>query len=207
MIAAGVVLGCWWVGARLGWKRPWVAGAIGGLVVLSPPGGFAAVAIVVARRRWLTARQVSDSHSQADDDVVLLADLMVLGVTAGLTLRGAIETARPHLAPTLRGEVGRLLERMDRAGTAAALAGSKGRLADLGRVAAGAAVSGAPIAAAVTAYSRTRRHADHAKALERARRLPVRLLLPLALLILPGFVLLAVGPAVLEGLARLGPIP
>jgi pilus assembly protein TadC len=96
---------------------------------------------------------------------------------------------------------------MDRAGTAAALAGSKGRLADLGRVAAGAAVSGAPIAAAVTAYSRTRRHADHAKALERARRLPVRLLLPLALLILPGFVLLAVGPAVLEGLARLGPIP
>jgi hypothetical protein len=43
--------------------------------------------------------------------------------------------------------------------------------------------------------------------MERARRLPVRLLLPLALLILPGFVLLAVGPAVLQGLARLGSTP
>lgn len=207
MIAAAAVVGCWWVGARLGWRRPWIAGAMGGLVVLWPPGGLAGVAIVVARRRWLRARQLSHSEAQADDDVVLLADLMVLGVTAGLTLRGAIETARPHLAQSLRGEVDRLLERMDRAGTAAALAGWKGRLEDLGRVAAGAAVSGAPIAAAVTAYSRTRRHADHAKAMERARRLPVRLLLPLALLILPGFVLLAVGPAVLEGLARLGPIP
>ena len=39
--------------------------------------------------------------------------------------------------------------------------------------------------------------------LEAARRLPVRLMLPLALLILPGFVVLAVGPALLEALDRL----
>jgi hypothetical protein len=34
--------------------------------------------------------------------------------------------------------------------------------------------------------------------------LPVKLLFPLALLILPGFLLLTVGPALLTGLNRLG---
>ena len=49
--------------------------------------------------------------------------------------------------------------------------------------------------------------AGHAERITVARRLPVRLLLPLALLILPGFVVLAVGPAVLQALARLAPMP
>ena len=36
-----------------------------------------------------------------------------------------------------------------------------------------------------------------------AKRLPVRMLLPLALLILPGFVLALIGPALAGSLARL----
>jgi len=35
--------------------------------------------------------------------------------------------------------------------------------------------------------------------------LPVRLLLPLTLLVLPGFVVMTVGPTVIESLARLNP--
>jgi len=207
VILTGVILGSWWAAERLGWRLPWMAASAAGLFVVSAPAGIAAIAVLVARQRWMQARRQAAIDAAADADVMLLADLMVLGVTAGLSLRGAIESARPHLSPSLRSDVEEVLGRMDRTGTAAALIGVEGRLEDLGRVAAGAAVSGAPIAAAVTAFSSARRHADHARRMERARRLPVRLLLPLALLILPGFVVLAVGPAVLEGLARLGPIP
>jgi hypothetical protein len=57
-------------------------------------------------------------------------------------------------------------------------------------------------------FAAERRHAEQACNLERARRLPVRLLLPLALLILPGFMVLVVGPAEpigCPGLAGAGP--
>jgi tight adherence protein C len=206
VIVALAVTGAWWLAARLGWRRPWLGGAVGGLLVLVPLVGVAVAAIAVAQHRWARARRVGDLEVLADADVGLLADLLGLGLTAGLSLRAAIDVASPQVAAPLQVDLADLRRRVDRGGLAAGLGGTRGRLEELARVAAGAAVSGAPLAAAIAAYSKTRRHADHAARMERARRLPVRLLLPLALLILPGFVLLAVGPAVLQGLARLGPI-
>lgn len=100
-----------------------------------------------------------------------------------------------------------LLAAMEREGSAPALIAVGGRLADLGRVTAAAVTSGAPMVAAITAHADRARHTSHANRVAAARRLPVRLLLPLALLILPGFVVLAVGPALLQALARLAPIP
>jgi pilus assembly protein TadC len=61
--------------------------------------------------------------------------------------------------------------------------------------------------AAVEAFASEQRHAEHNRSLAAARRLPVKLLLPLALLILPGFVILAVGPALARSLARLDVVP
>lgn len=206
MIVAIAVIGGWWLAERLGWERPWFTSAAGGLLVLVPIAGVALVAVAVARHRWRRARRVSDLQAQAETDVALLADLLALGLTAGLSLRAAIDIAAPQVAAPLQVDLADLCRRVDRSGLAAGLAGTRGRLEDLARVAAGAAVSGAPLATAIAAFSKTRRHSDHAVRMERARRLPVRLLLPLTLLILPGFVLLAVGPAVLQGLARLGPI-
>lgn len=206
MIVAIAVLGGWGLAERLGWRRPWLMGAAGGLLVLAPVAGLALVAIVLARHRWRRARRVGDLQADADADVALLADLLGLGLTAGLSLRAAIDIAAQQVAGPLREDLAVLCRRVDQSGLAAGLAGTRGRLEELARVAAGAAVSGAPLATAIAAFSKTRRHADHALRMESARRLPVRLLLPLALLILPGFVLLAVGPAVLQGLARLGPI-
>ncbi len=67
-----------------------------------------------------------------------------------------------------------------------------------------ALATGAPLAPAVSGYATALRNEERSRQLTAARRLPVKLLFPLALLILPGFLLLTVGPAVLGSLERLG---
>jgi tight adherence protein C len=202
-----VALGTWWVAARAGRGRPWLSATVAGAAVALPVSGLAIGAVVVARLRWKRARSVGAEESRAEGDVTLLADLVLLGVTAGLSLRASIERAAARVHPVVQRDVEDLIRRIDRDGSAAGLAATTGRLEGLARVAAGAAITGAPVSGALTGFAASRRHDDHMARLEAARRLPVRLLLPLALLILPGFVVLAVGPAVLEGLARLGSIP
>jgi tight adherence protein C len=172
-----------------------------------PPVAAAAGAVTVARRRWRRAARGTAMRRAADHDVLLLADLLALGIAAGHTVRGALAAARSHLHPLLAGEVAALLGSIDQRGTGAALAAAGGRLAELGRVCAGASVSGAPLGPAIAAHADRLRHTRHEERIARARRLPVRLLLPLALLILPGFVVLAVGPALLQAVARLGGMP
>jgi hypothetical protein len=66
-----------------------------------------------------------------------------------------------------------------------------------------AQASGAPMHEAVSAYLADGRAARRGKALEQVRRLPVALMVPLGLLILPGFVVLFVGPIVLNSLVDL----
>jgi pilus assembly protein TadC len=186
---------------RLG--PPWRAGGLAALAVWAPWAGLAAGASVLC---WQVARQLRRrrrGEAAAEGDVVLLADLVALGLGAGLSLPVAFEEASRELDPALRAETAGVRRAMDRLGAAAALAAAEGRAERLYRLTARAAATGAPLAAAVEAFAVERRHAEHARRLEAARRLPVRLLLPLALLILPGFVLLVVGPALLESLARL----
>lgn len=183
-----------------------MGGAVWGLH-MQPLPTVAVAAVLVAARRWRRATAQTRERGAADADTVLLADLVALGVASGRTVRGALSAARPHLHPALDSEVATLLAAMDRDGSAAALVAASGRLADLGRVTAAAVTSGAPVVAAITAHADRVRHTRHAARIAAARRLPVRLLLPLALLILPGFVVLAVGPALLQALARLAPIP
>ncbi|HLA66536.1 MAG TPA: type II secretion system F family protein [Acidimicrobiia bacterium] len=207
MIPLGAGVGGWWFGRRAGWHRPALAATAAAAVVVEPLLGSAGIAVLVAADRWRRAARETVRLRTADEDVVLFADLVVLGVSAGLSLRAAVEEAGRHVVVELQEEVNDVVRSMDRSGVAAALAGVDGRLADFGRVAAGAAISGAPVAAAIGSFAATVRQTEHTAAIERARRLPVRMLLPLALLILPGFVVLAVGPAVIQSLARLGPIP
>jgi tight adherence protein B len=71
-----------------------------------------------------------------------------------------------------------------------------------------ATASGAPIAEAVADHLVELRHVRRTQALERVRRLPVTLMIPLGLLILPGFVVLFVGPIVFRSLGDLlGALP
>ena len=207
MIAVGAGFGAYLGSRRLGGPKPWLIAAWAVALLLDPLLGLAGGTVVVATARWQRAAAATQRKRLADSDVALFADLVLLGLGAGLSLRSSVEEASRHVVEDLRVEVSRLIEAMDRHGVGPALGSVGGRLDRFGRVAAAAALSGAPVAMAVGAYAATLRHAEHAAAVERARRLPVRMLLPLALLILPGFVVLAVGPAVLQSLARLGPIP
>jgi len=195
------------MGRRMGWRRPYLAAGVVAAAVVEPMIGAALAAVLAAWHRWQRAAAATRRERVATADVAVLADLVVLGLTAGLSLRSAVEEAARYIGEELRVEVESMRAAMDRDGVATALSLVGGHLAGFGRVAAAAAISGAPVAAAIGAYASTLRHTEHAAAVERARRLPVRMLLPLALLILPGFMVLAVGPAVLQSLARLGPVP
>jgi tight adherence protein C len=184
-------------------RRPVLVGTLAAAVVLVPLLGAAAVLAWACWRLSRRLRRPRLEEAAAEADVVLLADLVALGLGAGLSLASALDEAAGEVAPPLAGEVRHLRRAMDRLGVAAALAAAGGWGERLYRLTARAAATGAPLAAAVEAFAAERRHAEQARHLERARRLPVRLLLPLALLILPGFVVLVVGPALLESLARL----
>lgn len=136
-------------------------------------------------------------------DVALLADLTALGLVAGLSFPSSLEAAGRHAAPQLATAVRRIgrVARLD--GTVAAYAGASGELAPLLGLVAGAMATGAPVAAAVAGFGVQIREQQRIRAVASARRLAVRLLFPLALLILPGFIVLIVGPVAMEGLARL----
>jgi len=180
-----------WIGlgtAALAWQ-PLPAVALGG-----------AAAAVMTRRR-LAARRSRDEKAQSD--VPMLAELVLLGLDAGLTLSAALEAAIPDLAPVLGQEVGGVLRAARTVGLSQALREAGGKGQSLYTLVARAVGTGAPLAPAVESFVRQARHAELARRQEAARKLPVRLLVPVALLILPGFVILTVGPAVLSSLERL----
>ncbi len=149
----------------------------------------------VARRRL---------EASARADVVVLAELAALGISAGLTLPQAVRAALPLVAPPLAAEVSGTLRRAAVIGLADAFEEAGGRAGGLFRLAARAVGSGAPLGAALAGFADAARDGERATRLAAARRLPVLLLIPLTLLILPGFVVVTAGPALLGGLARLG---
>jgi hypothetical protein len=121
-----------------------------------------------------------------------------------MTFAASLEAAADEIGPPLAAEVHDVIRRSRHCGIAPALEQSGGAARRLYLLAARATVTGAPVAAAVGAYIAEQRDADRSRALAAARRLPVHLLFPLALLILPGFMVLTIGPALLGALARLG---
>lgn len=161
-----------------------IAPVVAGIVLL----GFGA---------WAVFRRVLRPKAREDDEA-LLAELAALGLTAGLTFSAAVEAA----TASVPGEVS---VRVRRAGR---IHGDHGSTASddpgLLLVARRALATGAPLAPAVSGYAAALRSEERSRELTAARRLPVKLLFPLALLILPGFLLLTVGPAVLGSLERLG---
>lgn len=184
-LCGGVLLGRW----RL------VAGAGAALLVVVAPF----VAVVGLLGLGSGAIFLATNRPRADDnDDALLAELAALGLTAGLTFPAAVEAA----ATAVPGEAA---DRLRRAGR---IPGGRDNLplGDPGLfvVARRALTTGASLLPAVTGYARALRDEERSRRLAAARRLPVKLLFPLALLILPGFLILTIGPAILGSLERLG---
>ena len=140
------------------------------------------------------------------EELELLAGLLVVSLMAGLTLHDALHRASFRLDPDLRSDVERTLRRSRREGLALALGSSPGKGGWLFASLARAQATGAPVAASVAVGLDEARDRRRTAAEEATRRLPIRMLMPMALLVLPGFLLLTVGPSVVTSLDRvIGP--
>lgn len=165
-------------------------GAVGAIaVLLVPPGPWRRMVVPL---RGMTRGSAARA---ARTDLPLLADLVALGVGAGLSFRTAVVEAAEVVDPSLRDEVLRSVRGREPEGHTVA------RLFSIARR---AAESGASIAAEASGYAEELRAQSREEALTHMRRLPVRLLFPLALLILPGFLLMTLGPTLTAGIQRLG---
>ena len=163
------------------------------LLAILALGGRRSLAAVVGER--LARRRTR--QAQRGDDRLLLADLTAIGLSAGLTFSGSLTAAVDHVSE----ETARTVRRGLRSGDGNR---TEGAAKELFALADRALVTGAPLLASIDGYAQSLRRDERAAAVERARRLPVKLLFPLALLILPGFLLLTVVPAFLAGIDRLG---
>lgn len=156
--------------------------------------------VVAARRRLLGATRRARHVGDAE---ILFAELLGLGVGSGLTLHNAAEMAASEVGGPVAVSVTAALRRSSIRGAAQALASATGPASDLMHLVARATATGSPMSGAIEAYVSDARGRRRAARLAATRRLPVRLLLPLTLLILPGFIVLTLGPALLSGLDRI----
>lgn len=146
---------------------------------------------------WVVVERRPRSSRRSDDEATL-AELTALGLSAGLTFNGAASAA----TNSVPGEASARLRRTIRLGGAMDADSEDGQ--GLMVVVQRALLTGAPLQPAVTGYATMLRNEERTRQLTSVRRLPVKLLFPLALLILPGFLILTIGPAVLGSLQRLG---
>ena len=167
-----------------------------GVVIAGPFGGVAAL-IALEMLGRLTRRR----RSETSDVIEVAATLLVL-VGAGLPLVTALEATASRVPG-----VEEVVRRARRRGSAPALGAARGPLAPLLRRLADAVVSGSPPEPAIRGFIEAERRRRHTEAVARARRLPVRLMVPMTLLVLPGFVLMVYGPVFIEVVeSLLGPL-
>jgi len=139
----------------------------------------------------------------AADDLIVLATLLSLGLDAGMTPGAAIAWARPYLHPALAGGVTVVGRRAQLDGLAVGLRSAGGYVSDLFASLARAVETGAALAPVLDTYQAGLAAEARAQAEARLRRLPVKLVFPLALLMLPGLVLMVSGPALVDVFGRL----
>lgn len=202
-VAVGII-----TSAALGRLRSRRSGtvAVGLAAALVAPVAVAATTFLgLAVGRFRSAARRSRATLAEREACFEASELIALGLAGGLSVAAAHQVALTHSAPEARAALGRLVGSMRKLGAREALLQVEGPMAAASRVLAAAAASGAPALPALEGYLEVEAHRRHSDRVEIARRLPVRLLLPLTLLVLPGFILLTVGPTVVGSLARLSP--
>ena len=203
LLKLGMMFGVWAAVRTWRPKRAVQAGALTAALLWVPPLAVVGVGAFALSGRWRRLRQQRRLERAADGDVGVLGELVLLGIRAGLTFVGSLKAAASHLATPLRVEVEAVVRRSRQKGSVESLVTAEGRGSELYALGARAVLSGGSAVTAVRLFVDEQRADERAKALADARKLPVRLLFPLALLILPGFMVLTVGPAVLTAVQRL----
>lgn len=183
-------------------RRRLLAGISGALWVVGGPflaivGGVSALAIEL----WYQGRGRAHARAIAHQTEVVAVEAVAVGVSGGLSFEQAASVA----AGAIGGEVAAAVNRGLRSSISGATTSEgAGAISEMFAAAEMSRVTGAPLADRLSSLASSIRRDNAAAQRQRLARLPVLLLFPLALLILPGFVLLAVAPAVVGGLSRLG---
>jgi tight adherence protein C len=177
------------------------------VAAFSPAVALPAAGLVAAWPWWRARTRRRRRAAEVVDGLPLVVDLFRLAAGAGLSVHLAV----PAVARRAPERFGRALDEVvDRERVGESLADALGRFARLGDavrplVAALLATErdGSPLAPALDRVAFEARLASRHRAEEAARRLPVRLLLPLVACILPAFGLLTVVPLVVASLPHL----
>jgi tight adherence protein C len=135
-----------------------------------------------------------------EEEIDQLAQILIIGLTAGLPLHASLQLAATEVGGETGEELSAVMRRARRMGLAPSLTGFAHHTGPLLSRIAHAQLSGASAVGAVAAFLDERRSKQRAEFLEAARTLPVKLMLPLGLLILPGFILIFAGPLVVGSL-------
>jgi tight adherence protein B len=158
------------------------------------------LALALAGMRWM-ARLVP-APPLSDDGAATLATVVSAGMGAGASLRVALDLASTQAPDDLAGECLKA-HRLVRLGSTWPEALSRSddeALQVLGRTVAAADSRGLPVADALRVFA-DRRRAERERSLQRdLHRAPVLMVIPLAVCVLPSFIILGIGPF-LRGLA------
>ena len=136
-------------------------------------------------------------------DVMVVARLLALSIASGRPLGRALEDVRNRLPESHVAFIDDILSRAKGRGLTRSLIETVGPLADLAEGLAKAQVTGAPVGPALDTFISMLHDARRLQAVEEARTIGVKLIVPLTLLLLPGFLALVVAPFVLEQLEDL----
>lgn len=175
---------------------------------------FTAPPVAVLVLVWPTARRWRETRrSQVDHDRAVVralpdvVDLLVLGVAAGATPRAAIEVAAPWLPDPFDSALRRAVSRSERGEPfGVALAAACRPLGDLTlplvSLLSDVELGGGAVLPGLVRLGDDARRRRRADAHERARRLPVTLLLPLVLCVLPAVALIGIVPLLVASLGE-----
>ncbi|MGF1616474.1 MAG: hypothetical protein ACFCU2_01510 [Acidimicrobiia bacterium] len=164
-----------------------VAGSLG-LNFFGFPGCVAAV-LAVGLRRYLPRRR-------REDDLRPIMMVLLVELRGGRSVLSALQSAAARFPEA--GELKEAVRVASVAGLTAAADGTRGGLRFLLIHLARAQATGASAADAVRRFLDDDLARERAERQARVKALPVRLMLPLSLLTLPGVVLLAYGPTILS---------
>ncbi len=156
--------------------------------------------LVQAMRR-LRVRRLTATQDAAD--LAMLCDLTALSLTGGLGLHASLGLAAGETGGRVGSEVAGILRSALVGGTAAEMTAADGIGRPLYRTVARATVTGAGVEQPVAGLADELNAELAARRLETVRRKPVAMLFPLTLLILPGFLLLALAPIIVDAMSRL----
>ena len=198
MIGVALVLGF------VGWRfrpRLWAFVCLGtAMVLIDPILAVVAGAGALMVTRWRSIRVQRSEARRRREDVLITLDLLSLGTTAGLPFPAAVSLASGEVGGPVAADLERAVARVT-SGLSHSL--DDGPLARAFDVADRSALSGASLGDSLVDLARDARDDQAAIERERIERLPVKLLFPLAFLILPGFVLVAVVPSIVSGIGQL----